>query len=88
MSCVMWLAMSAERFGKKDSKDKNKDVMFLCVLELSGDEDNEERGTEKWTNELNRGGLWHISDLACSLFYAMEQVLRSSSPAFHGTTNR
>ena len=33
------------------SKDKNKDVMIFCLLELSGDEDNEERGTEKWTSE-------------------------------------
>ena len=61
----------------RKSKDKNKDVMILCLLELSGDEDNEERGTEKWTNELDRGGLWHRNDLVYSLFYAMEQILHS-----------
>lgn len=35
------------------SKKKNKDEMIFCILELSGDEENEEHGTEDWTNGLD-----------------------------------
>ncbi len=57
-------------------KRKGKDAMILCIMELSGDED-DERGTEDWTNILDRGGLWHISDAAYSLFYSIEEEVRS-----------
>lgn len=57
------------------SKHPNKDDMILSIHELSGDEENE-RGTEDWTNILDRGGLWHISDTAYSLFYAIEDEVR------------
>ena len=55
---------------------KCKDDMILCLMELNGDEDDEERGTEDWTNALDRGGLWHVSDTAYNLFYAIEEVVR------------
>jgi hypothetical protein len=45
------------------SKHKNKDDMIFRLMELSGDEE-DERGTEDWTNSLDRGGLWHVSDMA------------------------
>ena len=54
----------------------NKDDMILCVMELSGDEMDEDRGTEEWTNLIDRGGLWHVNDQTYSVFYAMEEVIR------------
>ena len=35
----------------------------------------EERGTETWTNLIDRGGLWHISDQTYSLFATMEEEI-------------
>ena len=40
----------------------HKEDMLLLTIALCGDETDEERGTETWTNEIDRGGLWHISD--------------------------
>ena len=37
---------------------------------------NETKDTEYWTNILDRGGLWHVSDTAYSMFCAMENELR------------
>ena len=41
----------------ESSSQPNKDDMIVCLMELSGDEMNEERGTEPWTNLIDRGGL-------------------------------
>ena len=41
---------------------------------MYGDEWDKERGTEDWTNLIDRGGLWHINDQAYGLFYAIEEV--------------
>ena len=54
----------------------NKEAMIFCIMELSGDEEDEERGTEDWVNLIDRGGLWHISDKAYRLFYAIEEEVR------------
>lgn len=54
----------------------SKEDMILCVMELSGDEMDEERGTEAWTNLIDRGGLWHVSDQTYSLFATMEEEIR------------
>ena len=59
------------------SKHDNKDNMILYLMELNGDENDEERGTEDWTNLLDRGELWHVSDTAYNLFYAIEEEVRS-----------
>ena len=40
----------------------HKEDMLLLTIALCGDETDEEWGTETWTNEIDRGGLWHISD--------------------------
>jgi len=72
---VRYVAGYVCRKVRKDlekSKEKNEDAMILFFFELSEDE---ERRTEQWTNELDRGGLWHVSDLAYTLFYSMEQVV-------------
>ena len=53
-----------------------KQDMILCLIELGGDELFEERGTETWTNIVDRGGLWHISDQTYSIFLIMEEVIR------------
>ena len=49
--------------------------MIQCLIDMSGDE-MEERGTEDWTNLIDRGGLWHISDTTYSLFHSMEEEIR------------
>ena len=50
--------------------------MILCLIELSGDELFEERGTELWTKTVDRGGLWHISDQTYGVFVIMEEIIR------------
>ena len=60
----------------RQSTHTSKEAMIFCVYELCGDEE-DERGTETWLNELDRGGLWHTNDMAYALFYAMEVEVRS-----------
>ena len=54
----------------------NKDDLVLCLLDMSGDDDREEDGTEDWLNAIDRGGLWHVSDQTYGLFYVVEEVVR------------
>lgn len=60
----------------KSSTHPNKDDMVLFISELSGDEWDEAQGTEEWTNAIDRGGLWHMSDDTYTLFYLMEEEIR------------
>ena len=62
----------------ESSTHKCKDDMILCLMELNGDEDDEEWGTENWTNALDRGGLWHVCDTAYNLFYAIEEEVQQN----------
>lgn len=50
--------------------------MILFISDLSGDEWDETQETEEWTNAIDRGGLWHISDSTYSIFYLMEEEIR------------
>lgn len=52
-----------------------KEEMLQVIIDLCGDEDGP-RGTETWTNEVDRGGLWHISDEAYSVFLLLEDEVR------------
>lgn len=36
----------------------------------------EDGGTETWTNLVDRGGLWHVSDETYSIFAAVEEEIR------------
>ena len=58
------------------TKRKDKEELLFCLMEMSGDEGDEDRGTEDWTNARDRGGLWHISDIAFDLFCAIEEEVR------------
>ena len=58
------------------STHQYKDDMILCIMELSGDEEDELRGTEDWINSIDRGGLWHVSDSTYGMFHAMEVEVR------------
>ena len=49
--------------------------MLLFMTELSGDDMDEEKGTEAWTNDIDRGGLWHVKDMDYTLFYLMEEEI-------------
>ena len=53
-----------------------KDDMIYFLVELAGDESDEEAATEDWTNMIDRGGLWHVNDLTYRFFLSMEQVVR------------
>ena len=53
-----------------------KDEMILCLIKLSGDELFEESGTELWTNIVDRGGLWHISNQTYGVYVIMEDIIR------------
>ena len=43
------------------SSVKGMEEIILFCFELSGNEDGK-RGTEEWTNLIDRGGLWHINE--------------------------
>jgi hypothetical protein len=61
----------------KRSTRPDKEKMVLFMIHLSGDEDMEERGTETWTDSIDRGGLWHVNDITYTVFYHMEEEIRS-----------
>ena len=45
--------------GQNKSFEPSEEVLLL--YSFSGDEDSD-GGTEQWTDSVDRGGLWHISD--------------------------
>ena len=49
---------------------------MLFISDLSGDEWDEAQATEEWTNAIDRGGLWHVSDATYTIFYLMEEEIR------------
>ena len=42
--------------------------MVLLLMECTGDELDEDGGTETWLNMVDRGGLWQENDQTYSLF--------------------
>lgn len=54
----------------------DKDDLVMFMIELSGDEMDEEEGTETWTNLLDRGGLWHVNDNTYLIFHIIEEEIR------------
>lgn len=60
----------------KASSLPNKEDMLLFISDMSGDEWDEEKGTEVWTNGIDRGGLWHINDNVYTMFYLIEENIR------------
>ena len=56
-------------------KSKKLNLLFV-ITDTSGCEMNETKDTEYWTNILDHGGLWHVSDTAYSMFCAMENELQ------------
>ncbi len=54
--------------------------MNLCEEEMD-----EEEGTETWTNELDRGGLWHISDETHALLRGHLRVASTITKLDEGT---
>lgn len=65
------------RHRLESSSHPQREDMILCILELSGDQSDDcEDGSEEWTNSIDRGGLWHLSDEAFTLFTIMEKEVR------------
>jgi len=60
--------------NKSSSKDKD-DMVELC-MQFCGDEEDEDRGSEKWINAIDRGGLWHINDNTFTIFCIIEEEVR------------
>ena len=60
-----------------------QDGAEIALIELAGDEMDEDAGTEDWINRIDRGGLWHVNDDVYGLFVEMEygakKVLRLSN---------
>ena len=50
-------------------------IGYIFEFMISGDERTAD-GTEEWTNLIDRGGLWHVSDFTYDLFLAMENQVR------------
>ena len=62
-----------QKIGASNLKTREEMIQF-CV-ELSGDEDSD-RGTEEWTNTIDRGGLWHVNDNTYIVFCVLEVEIR------------
>ena len=51
--------------------------MIICIMALSGDQSKDvDEGSEEWTNPVDRGGLWHLSDEAFTLFFIIEEEIQ------------
>ena len=50
--------------------------MDLLDCEDEDDNDQEATSSETWLNSIDRGGLWHISDMTYVVFQAMEEAVR------------
>ena len=68
------------RKNLESSKNTRKDDMIFCLFDMSGDDGSSDSddgggGSEKWTNLIDRGGLWHVSNETYTLFCVMEEEL-------------
>ena len=70
----MWWRVLEDSKGQNKSSKPSEEVLLLHSF--SGDEDSDGK-TEQWTDGVNRGSLWHISDQTYSLFCIIEEVCRS-----------
>ncbi len=50
--------------------------MILFIIDLSGDEADEDNGIEQWVNAIDRGGLWHVNDDTYTIFCIAEEECR------------
>ena len=53
---------------------KDKEEMIQFCVGLYGDEGGDQ-GTEDWTNAIDRGGLWHVSDDTHMVFTLLEETI-------------
>ena len=61
---------------KEESEDK--DDFVHALMELAGDELDEDEGTEEWISHTDRGGLWHVNNNLYSLFVSMEHEAKQA----------
>ena len=66
------------RVQKKIDKTSHtqKEDMMLLMLEFYGDSLDEDE-SEEWTNQIDRGGLWHVNSDTYILFTIIEHVIRN-----------
>ncbi len=57
------------------SSHNYKDEMALLMIEFYGDELDDD-ATEEWTNQIDRGGLWHINNDMYLVFVIIEDEIR------------
>ena len=60
----------------KKWKHEHKEILLFFMSDTSGSEKDIDKDTETWTNLLDKGGLYHVSDITYDLFYHMELELR------------
>ena len=53
-----------------------KNDMILTLMEFRGSGIHSQHESEKWTNLIDRGGLWHVTDDVFSFFLSMEEEIR------------
>ena len=72
------LDMLCRKVQKKIEKSShnNKDEMALLMIEFYGDELDGD-ATEEWTNQIDRGGLWHINNGMYLVFVIIEDEIRN-----------
>ena len=62
--------------AKSEAAVKFKERALDFIMSMCGDEEDEQRGTETWTNAIDRGGLWHVSDDVYMTFLTLEIEIR------------
>ena len=60
----------------KKSTDPQKAQLWLCLLDVLDDGDEEHADSEDWIELIDRGGLTRINEIAFQVFLAMEIELR------------
>lgn len=63
----------------ESSSTPNKDDMILTLFEFRGDGVKKKHDSEEWTNTLDWGGLWHVTDDVFTFFYTWKRKLGSTS---------
>jgi len=62
----------------QSSSNPNKNTMILYLSEMAGDDSDVNMGSEDWTNTLDRGGIWLVSDYTYTFFPIMEEIIQST----------
>lgn len=60
----------------ESSSVPQKNDMIITLMEFRGSGMHSQHECEEWTNSIDRGGLWHVSDDVFTFFCYMEEEIR------------